>query len=139
MRCKSSGSRPRAPLPARPRGMHHHLSVSNPSTAAPSLPSSKRIAPAPATLWPQEDPRRTSPFMQYALVAAAEALQDAGWSPRTPEQQQYTGVAIGNGMSSTAEVAEAGRLLVEGKLRKLSPFFVPRILANMAAGAISIR
>lgn len=77
--------------------------------------------------------------MQYALVATAEALQDAGWSPRTAEQRQYTGVAIGNGMSSTAEVAEAGRMLAEGKLRKLSPFFVPRILANMAAGAISIR
>ncbi len=50
--------------------------------------------------------------MQYALLAAAEALQDAGWAPSTDEQRQYTGVAVGNGMSSTAEVAEAGQLIV---------------------------
>ncbi|KAG2448803.1 hypothetical protein HYH02_006154 [Chlamydomonas schloesseri] len=50
-----------------------------------------------------------------------------------------TGVVVGNGMSCTTEVAEAGALVCGGKQRRVSPFFVPRILPNMAAGAISIR
>ena len=50
--------------------------------------------------------------MQYALCAAAEALADARWHPSTEAQRQATGVTIGNGMSSTAEVAEAGQLIV---------------------------
>lgn len=59
-----------------------------------------------------QDPRRSSAFMQYALCAAAEALADAQWCPSTEAQRQATGVTIGNGMSSTAEVAEAGQLIV---------------------------
>ena len=50
--------------------------------------------------------------MQYALCAASEALADARWFPQTEEERQATGVTIGNGMSSTAEVAEAGALVV---------------------------
>ncbi|KAI3436110.1 hypothetical protein D9Q98_002168 [Chlorella vulgaris] len=87
----------------------------------------------------QEDPRRTARFMSYALTAAAEALQDSGWHPETAEQRRATGVAIGAGMSSTADMAEAGVLLAEGKLRRLSPYFVPKTLVNMAAGAVSIK
>lgn len=87
---------------------------------------------------PQEDSRRTAKFMSYALAAAAEALQDARWRPETPEQRQATGVAIGAGMSCTTDMAEAGVLIAEGKLRRLSPFFVPKTLVNMAAGAVSI-
>ncbi|KAI7836640.1 hypothetical protein COHA_009525 [Chlorella ohadii] len=86
----------------------------------------------------QEDPRRTAKFMSYALTAAAEALQDAGWRPEMPEQRQATGVAIGAGMSCTTDMADAGVLLAEGKVRRLSPFFVPKTLVNMAAGAVSI-
>ncbi|GAX82326.1 hypothetical protein CEUSTIGMA_g9755.t1 [Chlamydomonas eustigma] len=87
-----------------------------------------------------EDLRRSSRFMQYALCAADEALQDSGLvALQDDEERQRVGVSIGNGMSSTSEVAEAAQLLVEGNLRKLSPFFVPRILVNMAAGAVSIR
>ena len=50
--------------------------------------------------------------MQYALCATAEALQDANWMPATDEQRQYTGVAVGNGMSATSEIAQAGMLMV---------------------------
>ena len=42
-------------------------------------------------------------------------------------------------MSCTEDMAEAGMLLAQGRLRRLSPFFVPRILPNMAAGAVSIQ
>lgn len=84
------------------------------------------------------DARRDAPFILYALTAAAEALQDAQWSPTTVFDRQMTGVAIGAGMSSTMDIAEAGMLLASGSLRRLSPFFVPRALVNMASGAVSI-
>lgn len=84
------------------------------------------------------DPRRHSPFIAYALIAAAEALSDAQWRPSTPEQQAATGVSLGAGMSCTSEIAEAGSLITSAKLRRLSPYFVPRILVNMAAGAVSM-
>ncbi|KAG2501208.1 hypothetical protein HYH03_001021 [Edaphochlamys debaryana] len=96
--------------------------------------------------------------MLLALLAAEEALADAAWPPPLPSAaaaasssstsppasaaaaaRRATGVAVGNGMSATSEVAEAGALVVAGRGRRVSPFFVPRILPNMAAGAISIR
>lgn len=68
-----------------------------------------------------------------------QALSDARWHPATPEQQASTGVSIGAGMSCTSEIAEAGALIAASKLRRVSPYFVPRILVNMAAGAVSMR
>jgi 3-oxoacyl-(acyl-carrier-protein) synthase len=64
-----------------------------------------------------QDARRASPFMLYGLVAAAEALAHAGWAPNTDAQRRATGVAFGNGMSSTAEVAEAGQLVLQASGR----------------------
>ena len=87
----------------------------------------------------KQDLSRLSPFMQFAMLAADEALRDANLTELTDDQRKRTGVAIGSGMSSTMEIYEAGQVIAEGKLRRLSPFFVPRILNNMAAGAISIR
>ncbi|KAF6254541.1 thiolase-like protein [Scenedesmus sp. NREL 46B-D3] len=84
------------------------------------------------------DTRRSSPFISFAQIAAAEALQDAGWQPRTAADQAATGVAIGAGMSCTSEISDAGALIAAGKLRRVTPYFVPRILVNMAAGAVGI-
>ncbi|KAI8472645.1 MAG: thiolase-like protein [Monoraphidium minutum] len=83
--------------------------------------------------------RRNAPFMELALCAAAEALADAGWAPSTPEQRAATGVCIGAGIGCTADTADAGALVSAGRMRRVSPFFVPRILVNMAAGAVSIK
>lgn len=69
---------------------------------------------------------------------STQALQDARWQPKTPDERASTGVSIGAGMSCTTEIAEAGALIAAGKLRRVSPYFVPRILVNMAAGAVSI-
>lgn len=72
------------------------------------------------------------------MLGFAQALADAQWHPSTPEQQAATGVSMGAGMSCTSEIADAGSLIAAAKLRRISPYFVPRILVNMAAGAVSI-
>ena len=86
-------------------------------------------------------PRAASPFVSFALAAAAEALADAGWSPRDrgdTTAQERTGVAIGSGIGSISDIDAAARLVAERGHRKLSPNFVPRILANSAAGHVSM-
>ena len=84
---------------------------------------------------------RIAPFAGLALAAAAEALEDAGWSSvdATSDQRRRAGVCIGAGMGHVGDLTNAGRLLENGRLRRVSPFFVPRILVNMAAGHVSMR
>lgn len=85
------------------------------------------------------DARRHAPFVELALCAAREALADARWHPAAPQQRASTGVCLGAGIGCTADTADAGALIAAGGLRRVSPFFVPRILVNMAAGAVAMR
>ncbi|XP_030023213.2 3-oxoacyl-[acyl-carrier-protein] synthase, mitochondrial [Manduca sexta] len=79
-----------------------------------------------------------APATCLALIATAEALTDAKWLPESDEEKEVTGVAIGMGMIDLKDVCDTNDALKLG-YNKVSPFFVPRILPNMAAGHISIK
>ncbi|KAG7389607.1 hypothetical protein PHYPSEUDO_010004 [Phytophthora pseudosyringae] len=77
-------------------------------------------------------------FVAFTLAAADEALKDSGWSPQSDEERERAGVAIGAGMGNIQEVMDVGQLIRDKKYRRVSPFFVTRILINLAAGHVSI-
>eukprot|EP00455_Lapot_gusevi_P037172 TRINITY_DN4146_c0_g1_i4.p1 TRINITY_DN4146_c0_g1~~TRINITY_DN4146_c0_g1_i4.p1 ORF type:complete len:443 (-),score=55.22 TRINITY_DN4146_c0_g1_i4:7-1278(-) len=81
----------------------------------------------------------TQPFVHFALAASQEALHDAKWLPATAEDQEATGVSIGSGIGSIQEIVSSGLTLQSKGYSKISPYFVPRILTNMAAGHVAIR
>jgi len=84
---------------------------------------------------------RLAPFAAFALAAAAEALRHGGLLPGgafPAALRERAGVSLGSAMGHVAEVAQAGHLLAGGQLRRLSPHLVPRCLANMAAGQVSL-
>ncbi|KAL3671705.1 hypothetical protein V7S43_003615 [Phytophthora oleae] len=73
-----------------------------------------------------------------ALAAAHEALKDSGWAPESEEERERAGVAIGAACGNIQEVMDVGELIKERKFRRVTPFFVPRILINLSAGHVSI-
>ncbi|EGZ16003.1 3-oxoacyl carrier protein synthase [Phytophthora sojae] len=73
-----------------------------------------------------------------ALAAADEAIKDSGWAPESDEERERAGVAIGAACGNIQEVMDVGQLIKERKFRRVTPFFVPRILINLAAGHVSI-
>ncbi len=81
--------------------------------------------------------RRLDRFSLYAVIAARQALEHAGWKPQTPQDQAATGVAIGSGIGGLAAIEDA--VIATRGQKPISPFFLPKALANMAAGNVSIR
>ncbi|KAJ3417504.1 hypothetical protein HDV05_003368 [Chytridiales sp. JEL 0842] len=88
---------------------------------------------------PKEDMTKTSAFMHYAYAAAQQALEDADWFPTSQRDLEQTGVCVGSGIGCIDEIGSAAIHMNNGQYRKVSPFFVPRTLVNMAAGNLSIR
>jgi 3-oxoacyl-[acyl-carrier-protein] synthase II len=85
-----------------------------------------------------KEQRKVDEFIVYAMCAAKQALADAGWQPATYEDQIATGVLIGAGIGGAAGIADTGVLLKERGPRRVSPFFVPGRIINLAAGYVSI-
>ncbi|HWX50440.1 MAG TPA: beta-ketoacyl-ACP synthase II [Roseomonas sp.] len=88
---------------------------------------------------PVKDQKKMDRFIQLALVAAAEAVEDSGWVPQTEDDRNATGVMIGSGIGGLPAISENAQLVSAGKARRLSPFFIPSALINLASGHVSIR
>ncbi len=86
-----------------------------------------------------KDIKKMDLFIQYGLVAAAEAIAQSGWAPQTDEDRGATATIIGSGVGGSPVMAKAAQLIAERGPRRLSPFTVPSFLANLAAGWISIK
>lgn len=87
----------------------------------------------------RKEQRRMDEFIVYALGAADEALLDADWKPETDEQRYRTGVMIGSGIGGLQSIANSQMDLHNGGPRKVSPFFIPSALINLASGQVSIK
>jgi len=85
-----------------------------------------------------KEQRKVDEFIVYAMCAARQALADAGWKPQAYEDQIVSGVLIGAGIGGAGGIADTGILLKERGPRRVSPFFVPGRIINLAAGYVSI-
>lgn len=85
-----------------------------------------------------KEQRKVDDFIIYAMSAATQALNDAGWHPSTYEEQISTGVLIGSGIGGLNGIADTSILLKERGPRRVSPFFIPGRLINLAGGYVSI-
>ncbi len=85
-----------------------------------------------------KDQRKYDPFIIFAMCAVRQALDDAGWHPTSYEDQIASGVLIGSGIGGIEGIAETALVLKERGPRRVSPFFIPGRIINLASGCASI-
>ncbi|WP_024519889.1 beta-ketoacyl-ACP synthase II [Bradyrhizobium sp. Tv2a-2] len=85
-----------------------------------------------------KDQRKVDDFIIFGMAAARQALDDANWHPSTEEDRCATGTMIGSGIGGLSGIADTSILLKERGPRKVSPFFIPGRLINLASGYVSI-
>jgi 3-oxoacyl-[acyl-carrier-protein] synthase II len=88
---------------------------------------------------PVKDQKKMDRFIHLAMVAGTEAIEDSGWLPETEDDRCASGVMIGSGIGGLQTIFEASQLVIQGKARRLSPFFIPSALINLASGHLSIK
>jgi 3-oxoacyl-[acyl-carrier-protein] synthase II len=112
-----------------------------PSRIAAQVPRGERAAGLfNAEDWIQpKDHRRMDEFIIFAMAAAALAVEDSGWQPDSEEACERTGVMIGSGIGGLPGITDAAITLHERGPRRISPFFIPSSLINLASGHVSIR
>jgi len=93
---------------------------------------------ADSVMDPKEQ-RKFDEFIVYATGAADEAISDSGWKPTEDEDLDRTGVLIGSGIGGLISIERSAKVLEEKGPRRVSPFFIPGALINMASGFVSIR
>ena len=86
-----------------------------------------------------KDQRKMADFILIGLAAAQQAVDDADWATEDEDERLRTGVLIGSGIGGLQTIADGARTLEERGPRRISPFFIPAALINLAAGHASIR
>jgi 3-oxoacyl-[acyl-carrier-protein] synthase II len=85
-----------------------------------------------------KDQRKVDRFIIFAMAAAKQAVEDSGWKPQDDEGRNRTGVMIGGGIGGLQTIYETSLILKERGPRRVSPFFIPSALINLASGQVSI-
>ena len=85
-----------------------------------------------------KEQRKVDDFIIFAMSAATQALNDAGWHPQAYDDQVVSGVLIGSGIGGVEGIAETALVLRDSGPRRVSPFFIPGRLINLASGYVSI-
>lgn len=93
----------------------------------------------PSKVLTNKERRKVDDFILYAIAAADEALNDANWHPESEEDQERTGTIIGSGIGGLGIIAETALELRDKGPKRISPFFIPSSLINLASGQVSIR
>ena len=93
----------------------------------------------PDAVMAAKDRRKSDPFIVYGIAAAEMAVADSGWKADTEEAGDRTGVMVGSGIGGLSTIYDTSVTLHERGPRRVSPFFIPASLINLASGQISIR
>ena len=86
-----------------------------------------------------KDVRKVDTFILFAMAAATQAVEDAGWAPEDVTELERTGVLTGSGIGGLNSIAETAIMMKEKGPRRVSPFFVPGALINLISGQIAIK
>ena len=86
-----------------------------------------------------KEQRKVDDFIVFAMAAADQALEDANWRPESYDDQIRSGVLIGSGIGGLQGIEKASLLMFEKGPRRISPFFIPGRLINLASGYVSIK
>ncbi|MBY0580239.1 MAG: beta-ketoacyl-ACP synthase II, partial [Rickettsiales bacterium] len=86
-----------------------------------------------------KEAKKMDKFIHYAIAAAEEAILDAALNELTEEARDDVGVLIGSGIGGLSTIERNANILESSGARKISPFFIPASLINLASGHISIR
>lgn len=105
----------------------------------PSLVEDAEAGLDPDRFVPAKDQKKMAPFILYAMAAAQEALEQAGWRPEDEFARARTATIIGSGVGGFGTIADAVRTTDQRGPKRLSPFTIPSFLVNLAAGQVSIR
>ena len=112
-----------------------------PSKVAGQVPAGSRATGGLdlAEFIPVKDQKKMDRFTHLAMAAATEAVEDSGWLPQEDEDRFVTGVMIGSGIGGLGTIYDAAVMVSQGRGKRLSPFFIPQSLINLASGHVSIK
>lgn len=93
----------------------------------------------PTDFMEQRDARRSDRFTQFAVASAVQAVEHAGWGSESPVDRARVGVSIGSGIGGIETLEAQHKVLLERGPSKMSPFTVPLLMINGAAGSVAMR
>ena len=104
----------------------------------PTLADDAKAGFNPDLATPPKEQKKMDRFILFAMEAARQALEQAGWQALDAEAQERTATIIGSGVGGFGAIADAVRTTDSRGPRRLSPFTIPSFLVNLAAGHVSI-